>query len=378
MANGTPAAATEDLYAPGAAVEVWSTSDKVWYRGSVKSVDEGLVTLEYTKTPGSNTNNKVVKVLPLGHQDLRPAGQASSSNSTIAIGTPVKVWSNTDSKWCEGKVLSVEENIVSLEYVRDEGSSSKVVKSLPLGHPDLRLSALPSSSKSQDKPNIDQRNDFIHICCIASMLCLLSGAINAVAVLELGMSVGHHTGNTHGLGRELGVSGLRLVPSLLGYLLGAASAGYGRCSGDAIFEGQASGGLLCSAGMVAAAVFAHVATGKTNVSVPLFAYSQGLQNAATSAFSSMPLRTSHMTGCLSDAGSGVGAFLRAWRDGQKAPSLRKPMLNAVMLLGFVGGGCAGACGRRLIGVQAALVPATLLAVLASGSVSNTKSSKKHD
>jgi len=399
MADCHPAEAKVDLYAPDAAVEVWSNSDNAWCLGNIKSIAEGLATVEYTKStdPQSN-NNVVIKVLPVGHQNIRPAGQASASKSAAVPGAVVEVWSNTDGKWCEGKVLAVENDIVSLEYARDVGgSSSKVVKSLPLGHPDFRPSTLPVCSQPPDTPNknvsvdsapltpvdaapltLDERSDFAHVCFKASMLSALSGAVNAVAVLELGMPVAHHTGNANGVGRELGVSGLRFVPSIAGYFLGAASAGYGHCSGDAVFDGHASGGLFLSAGTVAAGVLVQFVTGRNNLSVPLLAFSQGLQNGITTAFSGMALRTSHVTGCLSDAGIYVGALLRSWRDEQRAPKLRKPMLNAIVLLSFITGGFAGARAQQLIGVKAALPPAALLAFLATGLLSNRSYRKKHD
>lgn len=390
MADGISASSKADLYAPGAEVEVWSKSDNAWCQGEVMSLVEGLATVEYTKIPAPDSSSKVVKALPIGHEDLRPIGKVSTSKSAVAPSATVEVWSNTDSKWCEGKVLSVEENIVTVEYTRDvKGSSSKVVKSLPLGHPDFRPSALPACSPSQDKPNsnasvtpapltLDQHSDFVHVCCMASILSTLSGAVNALAFLELGMPVAHHSGNANSVGRELGVSGWRCVPSIASFFLGSVFAGYGRCDGDAVFEGQASGGLLCSAGMVAAGVFVQLATGRSDLSVPLLAFSQGLQNGITTAFSGGVIRTTHVTGALVDAGTGFGTLFRAWRDGQQAPCLRKPMLNAILFMSFIAGGFIGACGQQLAGVRAALLPAAMLAFLSTGFISNRNSSKKHD
>jgi len=113
----------------GAIVEVWSNTNSKWCPGKVLSVAENSVTLEYTRDV-EGSSSKIVKALPIGHQDLRLAPVPDAT---------VEVWSNTNSKWCPGKVLSVKEYIVTLEYTRNEGClSSKVVKALPIGHQDLR------------------------------------------------------------------------------------------------------------------------------------------------------------------------------------------------------------------------------------------------
>jgi hypothetical protein len=121
---------SESALVSGATVEVWSNTNSKWCIGKVMSMAENIVTLEYTRDVGGSPS-KVVKALPIGHQDLRLA---------FVPGTNVEVWSNTNSMWCPGKVQSVAEDIVTLEYTRDlEGSLSKVVKALPIGHQDLRF-----------------------------------------------------------------------------------------------------------------------------------------------------------------------------------------------------------------------------------------------
>jgi len=113
---------------PGATVEVWSNTESKWCPGNVLSVAENSVTLEYTRDV-EGSSSKIVKALPIDHQDLRLA---------LVPGATVEVWSNTNNKWCPGKVLSMAEHIVTLEYTRDVGGlSSKAVKALPIGHQDF-------------------------------------------------------------------------------------------------------------------------------------------------------------------------------------------------------------------------------------------------
>jgi len=129
-ADSSEASTSKPAFVPGAIVEVWSNTNSKWCPGKVLSVAEHSVTVEYTRHV-EGSSSKVVKALPTGHQDLRLA---------LVPGATVQVWSNTNSKWCPGKVLSVAENISTLEYTRDEGgSSSKAVKALPIGHRDLRF-----------------------------------------------------------------------------------------------------------------------------------------------------------------------------------------------------------------------------------------------
>merc|ERR1712003_24416 len=98
----------------------------------------------------------------------------------------------------------------------------------------------------------------------------------------------------------------------------------------------------------------------------LFAFSQGLQNGVTTKFTSLPLRTTHMTGSLTDVGLILGQWARCKFSSGTPPSLRKPALFALCICSFSLGGLVARILVGTLGVSAALVPSGLLGITASG------------
>jgi uncharacterized membrane protein YoaK (UPF0700 family) len=80
----------------------------------------------------------------------------------------------------------------------------------------------------------------------------------------------------------------------------------------------------------------------------------GLQNAMATSYSGAVIRTTHLTGVVTDLGIACGHWLR----GQPVDWGRF-RLYGVLLLGFFGGGVLGALLYRSIGYNALLLPAGL-------------------
>jgi len=119
-------------------------------------------------------------------------------------------------------------------------------------------------------------------------------------------------------------------------------------------------------GAVAAGAGSKSIFGLKSLALLLLSFSQGLQNGITSRFSGLALRTTHMTGALTDAGLILGQWVRARYHGKEPPSLRKPKLFLLCVLSFAAGGFIANLLRKVLGTSAALVPASLLALVASG------------
>merc|ERR1739845_73165 len=100
----------------------------------------------------------------------------------------------------------------------------------------------------------------------------------------------------------------------------------------------------------------------------LWAFSQGMQNSITRRCSSLPVCTTHMTGYMTDLGTGLGAWVLAKKGGQTPPSLKKPLLFGLSIFAFAVGGLVAKVSREVIGVRVALVPALLMALLGSGAI----------
>jgi uncharacterized membrane protein YoaK (UPF0700 family) len=87
----------------------------------------------------------------------------------------------------------------------------------------------------------------------------------------------------------------------------------------------------------------------------------GLQNAMVSSYSGAVIRTTHVTGIITDLGISLGQVLRGQRI-----DLRRAGLYSVLLGGFFAGGVCGSLGFDWMGYNALLVPA---AVTAAGGLS---------
>eukprot|EP00927_Polykrikos_kofoidii_P052635 TRINITY_DN4652_c0_g1_i1.p1 TRINITY_DN4652_c0_g1~~TRINITY_DN4652_c0_g1_i1.p1 ORF type:complete len:255 (-),score=30.29 TRINITY_DN4652_c0_g1_i1:165-929(-) len=216
-------------------------------------------------------------------------------------------------------------------------------------------------SKSSPVP-LDGRSDFWKVSLMTSSLCMVSGMVNVVAFYELGVLVSHHTGNTSHVGRQLGAdsrAGLNIALVMVAFMAGSAVAGYCESDGDAFVEGRRSGALLGCSCIIVAGVMAHQALGMKLVATMLWSMSQGLQNGVTSRFSSMPLRTTHMTGSLTD----VGLIFGQWASGKRLQS-RKLAVLGISIISFGFGGLVARILKDRFGIMSALVPAIVLVIVA--------------
>ena len=96
------------------------------------------------------------------------------------------------------------------------------------------------------------------------------------------------------------------------------------------------------------------------VTVVLLCYIMGLQNAVITKISQARIRTTHVTGLVTDLGIELGRLL--YGAEVSAPKLR---LLGGLLLAFAVGGVAGAWAFKTLGYVATLPLAALLALLGS-------------
>ncbi|ALL67790.1 putative transmembrane protein [Paraburkholderia caribensis MBA4] len=105
--------------------------------------------------------------------------------------------------------------------------------------------------------------------------------------------------------------------------------------------------------------------------VTLLCYVMGLQNAMITKISKAEIRTTHVTGLVTDIGIEIGKGLY-WNRGVPSTEaayvgadMRRPGLLASLLGMFLAGGLAGAIAVKQVGFIATLPLAALLLVLAA-------------
>ncbi|ROV60220.1 DUF1275 domain-containing protein [Vibrio ponticus] len=195
----------------------------------------------------------------------------------------------------------------------------------------------------------------------AFLLALLAGIVNAIGLLGFQhQAVSHISGTVTLLGTSIeSLDGMttHLLMILVSFLLGATLAGaFFECT--ALKLGRRYGVALCiEAGLLFVAYLLleqNITTGQYFASAAC-----GLQNAMITTFSGAVVRTTHMTGIITDLGIMIGARLRGERF-----DFRKAKLFLFIFAGFLFGGVVGARLFAQYHIASLMAPITLALVLA--------------
>lgn len=216
---------------------------------------------------------------------------------------------------------------------------------------------------------------------LGRVLAFVAGAVNAGGFLAVGRYTSHMTGLVSGIADDLvlgrlGLAGAGLV-AVCSFVAGASTTAlltnWGRRRGlHSLFALPLllEAALLLLFGVMGAHV--HLAI---DVFIPatvlVLCFLMGLQNAVITKVSSAQIRTTHMTGILTDLGLELGRLLYWNRDPQgnvvhRVEANRERLrIHASLLLAFGLGALAGAWAFSRLGYVSTLPLALGLIVLAS-------------
>ena len=220
---------------------------------------------------------------------------------------------------------------------------------------------------------------------LGALLAFNAGAVNAGGFLVVGLYTSHMTGFASMVADQLVLGNMRLVLGALGTLLafvtGAAVTAllvnWARQRG---LRSEYALPLMLEALLLLVFGLMGATLGReTPFAVPLtvlvLAFTMGLQNALITKISASQIRTTHMTGVITDLGIELGKMLywngAAHRSndaaGGQPSAVRsdrfKLRLYGTLLLCFVMGGIVGATGFRYVGFIWVLPLATLLLIV---------------
>ncbi|KOO03298.1 YoaK family protein [Vibrio nereis] len=187
----------------------------------------------------------------------------------------------------------------------------------------------------------------------AFLLALLAGVVNAIGLLGFQhQAVSHVSGTFTLLGTQieaLDQQAIHLFMVVLSFMLGAVLSGT-FIEGTALKLGRRYGVALCMESGLLYIAYLLLLDGE--LSGQYFASAAcGLQNAMITTFSGAVVRTTHMTGIITDFGIMIGARLRG-----KDFDFRKAKLFLFILCGFLSGGIIGGKLFALHGLSALLMP----------------------
>ena len=194
------------------------------------------------------------------------------------------------------------------------------------------------------------------------LLTCVAGQVNAIGVIGVfHEAISHVTGTvTRGAiaVAEGALPAAALALSIVAaFAVGAVSAGVLIGSRELRAGAHYRVGLLVEAALFTLAwlLFRHGSILGEHVA----AAGAGLQNGLVTTWSGAILRTSHVTGLVTDLALAVGLRLRGIALDRRAA------LHAVMILGFFVGGVVGALAWRALGFDAFLLPICCCVLLAA-------------
>jgi len=201
-------------------------------------------------------------------------------------------------------------------------------------------------------------------------LAFVAGAINAGGFLAVHRYTSHMTGIVSGAAERLaaGAAGLALDAggAMLAFLAGAACTAVmvNHARRRALASTYALPLLLEALLLLAFGMLGARLAGAGGLFVPatvmLLCFMMGLQNALMTKLSHAEIRTTHMTGIVTDIGIELGKLPYRNADGARLGYL------CALLASFFAGGVAGALGFRQFGWMATLPLAAMLVALGIG------------
>eukprot|EP00929_Paragymnodinium_shiwhaense_P046559 TRINITY_DN23710_c0_g3_i1.p1 TRINITY_DN23710_c0_g3~~TRINITY_DN23710_c0_g3_i1.p1 ORF type:complete len:355 (+),score=88.27 TRINITY_DN23710_c0_g3_i1:287-1351(+) len=261
---------------------------------------------------------------------------------------------------------SVAEEMLEALGMADFLESYSWIAGLSVAFGSYLICSLQKEVQFDAPPPFEKRSDFERMLFVNAWLALMSGIVNAVAFLEMGMTVSHHTGNSTHMGRMAGVDGTKFMRLIGSFMAGAATLGANQLDAEAPYAGRFSPALLATAFAVVGAFSLKYFDGSSLVCCQLLAFSQGIMNALTRKCASMPLCVSHVTGYVTDAGAILGTWVNATMTGRTAPSLKKPSVFIASVAAFSLGGFVTAVWKDSVGASMLLLSAAGTSLMAVG------------
>lgn len=193
------------------------------------------------------------------------------------------------------------------------------------------------------------------------MLAMNAGMINVLGLISLlHQSVSHMTGNASLIALSIAAQDystvIFLVLVILSYILGSSYSGY--ILGNSHFQLGRRYGLpltLVTLFIILCWLFID--------EYPRYALlwacaSMGIQNAMVSHYQGAIIRTTHLSGVLTDLGLALGYFVRGLKNDS-----RKIILHLLILFGFISGSIVAAVSYPYLQLNAFLIPASLSLLL---------------
>lgn len=210
-------------------------------------------------------------------------------------------------------------------------------------------------------------------------LACVAGALNAGGFLAVGEYTSHMTGMLSTAADDLilgkGIAALAALLMLLSFISGSATTAlmvnFAKRNGSRYLYTPVlllEAALLLGFGLIGSSLQKHELI-TVSLTTVLLCYTMGLQNALITKISHAEIRTTHVTGLVTDIGIEIGKMLYWNRDqdhpheAQVVANVHKLHLHVMLVCAFFSGGIAGAAGFKYLGFISTLPLALALVAL---------------
>lgn len=208
---------------------------------------------------------------------------------------------------------------------------------------------------------------------LAVLLAVTAGILNSVGFMAIALYTSHMTGLTAMLADSLALGvfdvALLSLTGIVAFVSGAAACAllFNWARRRGLHSRYAVVLLLEALLALLIGLVAHefTAEGRSWALIALLGFTMGLQNAIITKISDAQIRTTHVTGMVTDIGIELGKLLYPKRAGDPdpvRPRLARLGLHALIVGSFFAGGLVGALAYQAIGFLT-VVPSAILLLL---------------
>jgi len=205
-----------------------------------------------------------------------------------------------------------------------------------------------------------ERADFYYICFGGFCLAFIAGFLNCVIIITHGVTVSHATGTTSKMAIDL--ANFDYYPFLHKFLLlfafffGCVMVGYA-VTKEKFYYSRKYGIILLIESFF---LFISIQLFKNKMDSYAMLFSSvamGIHNSLFTNFSGAVVRTTHVTGLITDIGLIIGHFIRGKEENKDLWRLK---VLVPLYVGFIVGGLSGAICLRIIGQNCLYIPLIIL------------------
>lgn len=213
---------------------------------------------------------------------------------------------------------------------------------------------------------------------LGALLSFVAGALNAGGFLAIGQYTSHMTGIVSSAADNLALGNIGLTVaaglSLLSFMAGAATTAWlvnyaKRSSSKNVYSAPLGieAALLLVFGIAGATLRLHEIV-SISLTAILLCFTMGLQNALITKISNAEIRTTHITGLVTDIGIELGKLIY-WNRSRDVSrhtvraNRTRLRVHSSLVLSFFTGGAMGALGFKHAGFSSAILLALPLAFM---------------